>query len=143
MSRVFTKRVLEQWNWPMRFLRVGFTFSLVCFAAILFRASSLSEASWIATHLTYGWGGLATKLFSPAFVKINVILSQDKMEAIVCVICLLILLSIHWIQRTHSMREILLRQNRWVRWSIYYAAIAGLLFFGAFNKSQQFIYVQF
>ena len=143
MSRLFSSDFLERWNWPMRVLRVGLTFSMICFAFILFRAPNLSAASYIATHLTDGWGESLNQLSSPAFLKVNILLGQDKMEALIALVCLMILLSIHWVQRTHSVRDILARQRRWVRWSIYYAAIAGLLFFGAFNRSQQFIYVQF
>lgn len=143
LNKVLTKSRMARWNWPIRFVSVGFTFSLFCFTLILFRAANLSDALYIMAHLTDGWGGMIRNLSSPPFVKMNIILSQDKTEAIICFVCLLVLLSIHWIQRTGSVREILNRQHRWVRWSIYYAAIAAMLFFGAFNKTQQFIYVRF
>jgi alginate O-acetyltransferase complex protein AlgI len=143
VGRLVPQAFVTRWNWPVRIVRVGFTFSLICFAAILFRARSLGDASYIMRRLTAGWGGLAHQLASPAFVKTNILLGQDKMEAIICGVSVMALLSIEWVQRTHSVRQILAGQRRWVRWTIYYAAIIALLFFGAFNKSQQFIYVQF
>jgi D-alanyl-lipoteichoic acid acyltransferase DltB (MBOAT superfamily) len=140
-SRLFTPSLLNRW--PVKLARVCFTFGLVCFAIILFRAPDLQTFAYIASHLGTGWGALLHEWHSPAYVKMNVMLSQDKMEVLVALTCLLALLSIHWVQRTHSIRQILAGQQRWVRWTIYYAAVATILFFGAFNKSQQFIYVQF
>jgi D-alanyl-lipoteichoic acid acyltransferase DltB (MBOAT superfamily) len=128
---------------PMKFVRVGFNMCLVCFAAALFRAPDLKTFGYIAANLGTGWLGLARRLGSPAFVKLNILLGQDKDEAMLCALCLAVLLTIHWIQRTHSVRALLASQKRFIRWTIYYAAIAAILFYGAFNKAQQFIYVQF
>lgn len=143
VSRAFSREFVQRWNWPVRIVRVGFTFTLICFAAILFRAPGFREAGYIFTHLATGWGAALRQLHSPAFVKMNILLSQDKVEAILAFLSVAVLLSIHWVQRTHSIGDILRRQNAWVRWGVYYAAIIAVLFYGAFNRSQQFIYVQF
>jgi alginate O-acetyltransferase complex protein AlgI len=143
LGRIFTEEVLERWNWPLRIVRVGFTFTLVCGTLILFRAATLRDAGYVYAHLTEGWGDALSHISSPAFLKVNVLLGQDKSDAMIAFASLALLLVIHWIQREHEIRDILNRQSRWLRWGVYYAGIVVLLFFGAFNQTQQFIYVQF
>ena len=53
-GRIFTAAFLARWNWPMRLVRVGLTFSMVCSAAIFFRADSVSGAWYVMTHLASG-----------------------------------------------------------------------------------------
>jgi len=124
-------------------VRAGVTFTLICISWIFFRAHSLADAFYILSRLFDGFGTLPADIGSAAFVKTNILMMQDKMDACIACLCVMILLSIHWIQRRHSVRALLAAQRPWVRWGVYYAAVASLLFFGAFNSSQQFIYFQF
>jgi alginate O-acetyltransferase complex protein AlgI len=120
-----------------------FTFSLTCFAWIFFRANSISDALYVATHLFDGFTQLPTNLLSPQFVKFNILLSKDKWHFAFAVIGILVLMITHYFQRGTSGRTVLNRQSIVVRWSFYFAIVFAILFFGAFNESQQFIYFQF
>jgi len=50
--------------------------------------------------------------------------------------------SVHLLQRHRRIRHMLAEKPLWLRWSVYYALIFGILFFGVFER-QQFIYFQF
>ena len=140
---LFPSGFLGRWRLPVRAVRAGVTFTLICISWIFFRARNLADAFYILSRLFDGFGTLPADIGSAAFVKTNILMMQDKMDACIACVCVMILLSIHWIQRRHSVRALLAAQRPWVRWGVYYAAVAGLLFFGAFNSSQQFIYFQF
>lgn len=128
---------------PMQLLRVGYTFSLICFSWVFFRANNVSDAFYVVRHFFDGTGRLLTDLHSAPFIKMNILMQQDKTEFLTALVCLAILLSVHLIQSRTSMRELIARQNIWLRWGIYYATIGAILFFGAFNSAQRFIYFQF
>jgi len=80
---------------------------------------------------------------SLAFLKMNVLLRREKWDFIIAVWAVALLLVVHFAQRRRGGRETLSRQPAVVRWGFYYAALIAILFFGAFNESQQFIYFQF
>ncbi|HEV2705048.1 MAG TPA: MBOAT family O-acyltransferase [Pyrinomonadaceae bacterium] len=131
------------WEWPVRAVQVGVTFALVCFAWIFFRANSLADAFYIVTHLFDGFSTLPTDVRSLAFLKMNVLMRRDKWDFIIAVWAVALLLVVHFAQRRRGGRETLARQPAAVRWGLYYATVIAILFFGAFNESQQFIYFQF
>ena len=68
-------------------------------------------------------------------------LSQRDM--VIVVLAIAFMESAHLAQRKGSVRAMVNRRPVWVRWAAYYALIAGIVFLGAFNQSQQFIYFQF
>jgi hypothetical protein len=128
---------------PVKLLKVAYTFTLVCFAWIFFRANTVGDAFYIIAHLPDGLRSLAFDMHSLAFIKMNILMRRDKWDFIIALLALALLLTVHIVQRGRSMRELLAQQSAWVRWSCYYATIIAILFFGAFNESQQFIYFQF
>jgi alginate O-acetyltransferase complex protein AlgI len=119
------------------------TFCLICFAWIFFRANSVQDAFYIASHLLDGVAAVPAQLTRVAFVKGFLMMGQDKEDFVIALLGIGILLSVQFLQRTHKLRDRLADQGLAVRWSLYYAAMALILFFGAFNHSQQFIYFQF
>jgi alginate O-acetyltransferase complex protein AlgI len=123
--------------------QVLFTFGLVCFAWIFFRANNLSDAVYVVRHLFDGLGSLPADLGNVPFIKLNILLQKDKWDFVIALLALGLLLAVHGVQQRHSVRELLRQRATWVRWALYYAAIVAILFFGAFNESQQFIYFQF
>jgi hypothetical protein len=131
------------WKWPLRTVQVLTTFSLVCFAWIFFRAHSLSDATYVVGHLFDGLRTLPFDLRSLAFIKMNILMRNDKWDFVIALICIALLLTVHFIQRNQNIGELIARQSRGSQWALYYAAIIVILFFGAFNSSQQFIYFQF
>lgn len=129
--------------WAFRTLQVLITFSMVCLAWIFFRANSISDAFYVLMHLSDGLNNLPQNLRSLPFIKQNILLGRDKFDFIIAIAAIVVLLITHFWQRKESGRAILERQNIWIRWGFYYALILAILFFGAFNESQQFIYFQF
>jgi alginate O-acetyltransferase complex protein AlgI len=131
------------WHWIGRGLRVCWTFTLICFSWIFFRANSLQDVDYIIGHMFDGLGTLPADLRQLAFVKMNILMRQDKYDLVIALLCLSVLLIVHLMQRTRSVRGWLNQQPVFLRWGVYYASICAVLFFGAFNSSQQFIYFQF
>lgn len=123
-------------------LQQAVTFALVCFAWVFFRANSMADAWYVITHLATGWqpdgSGLGTWL---ANVLSAVRLSTQR--GVVIVGLLLLLESVQALQARGSVRDLLNRRPVWVRWPAYYALLAAIVFLGAFNRGQQFIYFQF
>jgi alginate O-acetyltransferase complex protein AlgI len=130
-------------SYPVRLARVGYTFSLICLSWVFFRANSVNDAFYILRHLFDGVGRLRPNLGNLPFVKMNILMQQDKTEFLIALVCLATLLAVDLAQRHATVPELIARRTVWVRWGLYYATILALLFFGAFNTSQQFIYFQF
>jgi D-alanyl-lipoteichoic acid acyltransferase DltB (MBOAT superfamily) len=122
-----------------RGLQSIFVFLLFCFTLILFRTKSLHDAYYVITHLGTGLGdsagiGMSLKsLFSLGLSRydlLNALLSIGLMEFI------------HKIEKQENMRHMFSRKPIWVRWSIYYALVLFLIFFGEYND-HVFFYFQF
>jgi len=118
------------------FIRVLFTFSLVCFAWIFFRAKNMNEAFYIVSHVFSGWDSV----FSIEGIKNNLRgLGFSRYDY------LIVLFSIgfmEFIQRHGETSIILSERSAWLRWPVYYLVVITIILFGVFNKSQ-FIYFQF
>ncbi len=123
--------------------RVLFTFALTCFAWIFFRANSVSDAFYVVQHLFDGFSALPQNLTSMPFIKLNILFGKDKYDFILAWAGIAFLLFTHYLQRGRSGRTLLNEQNIYVRWSFYFVMVFAILFLGAFNESQQFIYFQF
>lgn len=119
------------------------TFCLTCFAWIFFRANNVQDAFYIVGHLFQGFAEVPKHLHEVTFVRGAILLGQNQQEFFLALLGLAILFSAHLLQAKPGIGEIFSRQSVAVRWSVYYAAFILILFFGAFNQSQQFIYFQF
>ncbi len=128
---------------PFRAFRTAITFCLICFAWIFFRARTTADAFYIASHLGEGLLNLPHDLGSLSFIKANILMRLDKDEFIIALCVLPILLVVEVIQHMVRLRGFIEMQPVYVRWSLYYACCATLLFFGAFNRAKEFIYFQF
>ena len=127
----------------VNFALVLVTFGMTCFAWIFFRANTVADAFYIVRHLFEGFSQLPQNLTNAPFVKTKILLGKDKYEFILAWAGIAFLIFTHYLQRKESGRGILNRQNTFVRWTFYFAIVFAILFFGAFNESQQFIYFQF
>jgi alginate O-acetyltransferase complex protein AlgI len=136
-------RLQQKMSLPVQVLRTIAVFTLISFAWIFFRARTISDALHILTHLTAGLSSLPQQLFNPAFVKANIMLGQQKTDLIIGLASIILLLAAEILHRNVAVGEWLRSRPRSIRWSFYYAGIAILCFFGAFNSVQQFIYFQF
>jgi alginate O-acetyltransferase complex protein AlgI len=137
--------ILSSWsgNWRASFVRavgllerprlhhavqVVITFFLVCFAWIFFRANSMADAVYVASHLFDGFTGVARRgrfafdgfiLFFILFMELIQHYHQDGR-----------------VSNLFNGRPVL------VRWSLYYALVMFIIIFGNYSE-QRFIYFQF
>ncbi len=122
-----------------RAVRVCVTFALVNFAFIFFRADSLGDAAYIATHLFSGWG----VLFDPAFLG-NTMSSFGlrPYELALAFALVLFLEGVQLLQSKGPVRERIARQSVWVRWAVYSAGLWLIFLFGVLRQTE-FIYFTF
>jgi len=114
-------------------LGVAVTFSLVTFAWIFFRANTLQDAYFIATHWFRGLSD------TPLFIeRLNLISASTGITLAAVVVLELV----QYLQRHQLFDSLFYRRPRLVRWAAYYILIGWILFFGPL-QSQQFIYFQF
>jgi alginate O-acetyltransferase complex protein AlgI len=117
-------------------LRMFFTFVLVCFSYVLFRANNLSDAMYIFTHLPTGWGHVLTRMQSLLSHGVESILALGGIAVVILVEILQL--------GGASLRMKIAARPAWVRWSLYYAVAVSVIMFGAFySDAQKFIYFQF
>lgn len=118
-----------------RALKMGVTFTLVCFAYILFRANDLWDVGYVLGHLGTGWGALPSAAadfvnyefgaFAAALAGIVVMIAADILRGRV------------------DLRAILTPRPA-LRWTAYYAGAVAIGVLGAFwGASNQFIYFRF
>jgi alginate O-acetyltransferase complex protein AlgI len=127
------------------------TFGLVCFAWVFFRSRSVGDAWLIVIKTVTPSGDLPNDLLrclpmtaNLHFIHVFLFMGQDFMECIWAVLGIVLVLSVEYLQgQIGSVRVRLRSQPTALRWSVYYAGVILVLFFGAFHHSQQFIYFQF
>jgi len=105
------------------------TFVLVTLGWVFFRAQSLPESVYILQTIFEQFSlATITIFFSAVFIKKTIIVVG--------------LVLVEWWQRRRAHVLCLESLPVWVRWSVYYAILAGLFFFGNFDY-RPFIYFQF
>jgi hypothetical protein len=133
------------------FIQTLFTFTLVTFAWIFFRASSVNQAFSIInlifsdiTNLT-SYQGLHHSLSS---MSINEMTHSIKhigltgFEIISIILAVLVMEIVHILQRKGSVREMVSRMPVIARHSLYYLLLMSILILSA-NSAERFIYFQF
>jgi len=124
---------LDRHQFIHKYLQVAITFMLVCLAWIFFRADRVSDAWYILTHLFRGWLGEGRGVLQ---------MGLGLGSLLVAIMSIVFMETIHVIQRHRSIRHMLSEKPIWIRWTVYYALIFGIIFLGVFEK-RQFIYFQF
>ncbi|MGB0383268.1 MAG: MBOAT family O-acyltransferase [Ardenticatenaceae bacterium] len=130
-SNLFAASPLARYPLLKRLLEVTITFHLVTFAWLFFRANTISDAFYIITHLFVG-------LFSKP--KFGADFGYYNMMIAVSAIALMTLVQL--LQERGSVRELIAKRPRSVRWAIYYVIFFAILLFGQFG-TKEFIYFQF
>ncbi len=131
---------LDRAPWLLRALQTAFTFALVCFAWIFFRASSLDNAIEVIGNLFRGWGVIA----QPARLWDTLLsMGLERDDFLIAVAMMAVVAGVHVFQETRgSVRAALSRQPVWVRWSAYSALLWSIFLFGVFQH-KEFIYFTF
>jgi D-alanyl-lipoteichoic acid acyltransferase DltB (MBOAT superfamily) len=124
------------------------TFTFVGCGDVLFRSATIGQAAQFLVSMVSGiapdLGFLAQHHFSPASLKAIVaglpILKLDLVIAIVAIACVELA---GYIGRKRPFRLQLAAQPTWIRWSVYYAVAATMLYLGSQNTATVFIYQKF
>jgi hypothetical protein len=118
--------------------KVALTFTLVCFAYILFRAESLPDAFYIMTHLWSGWGSLQHGIT-------DVIWSVSGLyEFMLPLAGIAIIMLAELAQSGGGEKKSFATRPAWLRWSVYSAGLVTIALFGAYyGAAQPFIYFRF
>ncbi len=120
-----------------RFWKVLVTFSLFCFGAIFFRSENLSDALYVVMNL---FNGLGSQLMNITTYSLDIGMSAPK--AVSMVVSIAILETVHYFQRTGSVREKVSRLPIYARFGLYYGLIMWIIVFGEFDQ-KVFYYFQF
>lgn len=142
-------------------LEIAFTFFLVTFAWIFFRAQSFSEASFIATHIwtpTYaeislmyniiqdsirGILGMGSTGITQMIILPNGLsLGMNLADFILSIALILFMLMVETVSKSPQWQVRWDRLPTGIRWSFYYVILLMIFFFRSFESSE-FIYFQF
>jgi D-alanyl-lipoteichoic acid acyltransferase DltB (MBOAT superfamily) len=115
-----------------------FTFNLICFAWIFFRADNINDAVYIVNHILDIKGSI--KVFQSLgfveYVSKFVLLGNGKFTFLIIFVSIAVYLVV---KKKGS--SLLSRQPTWLRWCAYYSIVLAILLLTA--PTTQFIYFQF
>lgn len=126
-----------------------FTFSLVCFSWIFFRAKSFGDAFYIVSHLHTGFVSYFRLLaravlnfrFQEEIIK-PFTMGLNNMELYLDLLFVGVLFAVHIFQTRTGIIKFISERPLLVRWSIYILFIFIIMLYGRF-ENRQFIYLQF
>ena len=139
-KKQFSSLIQKQSKSFNKLLDVTITFILVAFAWIFFRANNLDDAIYIISNL---------------FVNYNEILNLSELrtqfrgiglfqeDLIKCFLLISALFLYSSYERSGNVWERLQEKPKWIRWSIYYILVYGILFIAPHSNVNNFIYFQF
>lgn len=132
-ERLLSKFIPQKPSVWIQFLKTIFTFHLVLFAWIFFRANSLPDATYIIRHL---FSTIDVVAYWSSF-GLNM-----RVELIISTATILLLLIIQQLQQFVDIGKWVNECNNITRWGLYYLAVMSILILGKFG-SDEFIYFQF
>ncbi len=122
--------------------KVFFTFHLVLFGWIFFRANSISDAGYIVSQVFKGLRSAITNIGGIGIINSILKLGLTQSQFLFAVSSIVFLLLVQVVERQGDIREILAQKSRWVRWGVYLFLILSVMNLGVTNKTP-FIYFQF
>lgn len=141
-TRKRTVRFLHLKKFPLllRAGRIVFTFGLVSFSWVFFRAHSIKEAfTMIAGFFSAGPDAVAGKAGSGTLL---VGLSRPEFLIAIAAIVFLLIVEILLEKKDEPVYRLLSGRPVWIRWAVYYLVIFSILLFGIYEQ-QVFIYGRF
>jgi alginate O-acetyltransferase complex protein AlgI len=129
------KRLRARWSPPptaQKVLRVAFTFHLVCFAWIFFRADTLNDAVYVAGHLFSGIEGAGGRF----------LLAHGRTEIQIAIVSVLIVVIVSFLDPDAIAGERFRGKPATLRWVAYYLLVLSILCFAS-DQQGKFIYFQF
>jgi D-alanyl-lipoteichoic acid acyltransferase DltB (MBOAT superfamily) len=141
LTRRFRARTMSSAAW--RWVGMFGTFGYVCFAYIFFRAKTLADAEFIVTHLTAGWLGFLQMMRRPGVLAEALgSMGYFREELVLVTVASAFMFAAEALDARRSFVATT-RRHPVVRWLSYYALVGVIVFFGAHNATQPFIYFQF
>lgn len=122
-----------------RSVKVAVTFVLVCFAWILFRANSISDALIVISRLGTGWADIWS---ISGFTALRDSFNIDEREFGRGLLLICVLVVVQYFHGPNRVTELFARLNRPLRWSIYILLVLSILNLGV-TEGIPFIYFQF
>lgn len=140
-KKVYQKFNVNEDAFSHKLMQTIFTFCLVDFAWIFFRAQDLKTAFLIIERMFTSFNPWI--FFDETLWQLG-LTQQEFMIGILAIIVLLVV--DYWHYKGKQLRQILSQQGIWFRWSCYISAIFIILIFGIYGPgfdANQFIYFQF
>lgn len=123
-----------------KYFRIFFTFALVCFAYIFFRANSLSDSLYVVTHLfTNISGWIDASYIYQSFTGLGVSL----LEVLICFGLILFLILSDAIAGEEDIHIKLSKAHALPRFAYYLFIMAIIMGLGVYYNASEFIYFQF
>ena len=126
----------------LKSLKISFTFILVLFAWIFFRANTISDAFYVISKIPHN--------FSKTFMEIATLnentlkkMGIERVDFVISIAVILFMEVIHFMQRHKGIRTMLKEKPLYLRYAVYAIFILGILVFGTYINSASFIYFQF
>lgn len=145
-ARLFGAVRLSRESFVYRAMGWIYAMTVFNFALLIFRAHSVNDAFYMVGHLFDGVPAFAGRVFAGDFVVVKAMLrglGLSQKELLIALVAIVALEVAQLLQRRGSLRAQLSGRPPIVRWAVYYGLVVAIVFFGAFNMSQQFIYFQF
>jgi len=123
------------------FLSMLITFTIVCIAWVFFRANNVSDAFTLLSNMTTDLSSQLSSTSEFVFILNSFIVSGREFFYLNLSLILFFLFEMYL--GGNDINQQFNKIPKKLRWSIYYLLAMWILYFGAFNKSGQFIYFQF
>jgi len=120
--------------------QVTFTFLLAVFAWIFFRANNITDAMYVITHLFTDIGDYTN--FAAMKLKLRG-LGVGMNDLLISFGLIIFMELFNLYERGGDVWLKLKSKPKWLRWSVYYIIIFGILFLAPYSKVSNFIYFQF
>ncbi len=120
-------------KWLFDGISIFITFHFVCITWIFFRANSVADAFYIIGSLFSNLG---------QSIEWGDAMGMGLDQFAFSILLILILETVHFVQRKQTVVSTIFAKNMVFRWSLYYAMIIGIVIFGSYSYSE-FIYFQF
>ena len=124
-----------------KLIDVIWTFHLVLFAWVFFRANSFSDAVYILNNFFLFDFNQVVKILTSTGAA-QAFLGLTKKELMLALLSIGFMEFIHFLQRRRQMREFLATKPIVFRWAMYIFILMAIISFGEFSM-QEFIYFQF
>ena len=140
-DRVVKKLNIDRSTFAHKAFQILFTFGLVSFAWLFFKANSISEAVQIMKSII-SLDGITTE---EAWIFKDGSLGLDSKDFWMMAHTLLILMVVELLQRKRDLLFELNKQPTWFRWVVYYLLFFSITIFGFYGETNavDFVYLQF